>query len=383
MDVILKDLTTSVAVIAPIFILHLLFRRFREPIMQRMHRAVSQTDNPWDDVLVERGIIQACWHLLSSLALQIAFPLLLHHTLMETVLTRLAVVYTAVNVAWIANIGLFGFLAWYATLPIAKRLPIRAYVQVVRILTVAVTVLVAVSALSGRSVVTLVGALGASAAIILLITRDSISSLVSGLQVLASGMVRVGDWIQVGTADGEVIDVTLQAIEIRNWDRTVSYVPMSQLLSGEGFRNYRNQLEQGGMYILKPIYVDISTVINEVNNSSNLTKYRRWIEDYLANDSRINYVQYVRQLPMDRLGMPIEISAFSVHTDWSKHEKAEADILDDLICAMNQFQLKPSHARADPLWQASPDAPAQPDVAESRAPAERASTDAGSHPPSS
>ena len=356
MDVVVKDLTTVVIIIAPIVLFHLLFRRFRAPIMRLVHNIVSQTENPWDDVLVERGIVQAVWHLLSSIALQITFPLVLNHDVTAMVLTRLAVVYTAVNLAWIVNIGLFGFLAWYATLAIAKRVPIRAYVQVTRILAVAVTVLVVVSAISGRSVVTLIGALGASAAIILLVSRDSISSLVSGLQVLASGMVRVGDWIKVGTADGEVIDVSLQAIEIRNWDRTVSYVPMSQLLSGEGFRNYRNQLEQGGMYILKPIYVDISTVMHDDRNTSNLTRYRRWIMDYLSNDDRISFVQYVRELPMDRLGIPIEVSAFSVHTDWSQHEKTEADIVDELICSMERFELKPSHSRADPHWKEPPGA---------------------------
>lgn len=358
MDVVVKDLTTSVIIVAPIVLLHLLFRRFRAPIMRLVNRVVSETENPWDDILVERGIVQAGWHLLSSIALQITFPLVLNHDVTAMVLTRLAVVYTVLNLAWIVNIGLFGFLAWYATLAIAKRLPVRAYVQVTRIVTVAVAVLVAVSAISGRSVVTLIGALGASAAIILIVSRDSISSLVSGLQVLASGMVRVGDWIQVGTADGEVIDVSLQAIEIRNWDRTVSYVPMTQLLSGEGFRNYRNQLEQGGMYILKPIYVDVSTVRQEEENSSNLTRYRRWIMDYLSKDDRISYVQYVRQLPMDRLGIPIEVSAFSVHTDWSQHERTEADIVDELICAMEEFELKPSHARADPHWKEPPEAPA-------------------------
>lgn len=357
MDVLVKDLTTFVIVVTPIALFHLLFRRFRAPIMKLVRRIASKTENTWDDILVERGIVQASWHLLSSLALQITFPIVLSHEITGMVLPRLAVVYTAFNVAWIANIGLSGFLTWYSTLAIAKRLPVRAYVQVARILTVAVTVLVTVSALSGRSVVTLIGALGASAAIILLVSRDSISSLVAGLQVLASGMVRVGDWIQVGTADGEVIDVTLQAIEIRNWDRTVSFVPMNQLLSGAGFRNYRHQLEQGGMYILKPLYVDVSTVIQEGNNSSNLARYRRWITEYLGKDDRISFVQYVRQLPMDRLGIPIEISAFSVHTDWSEHEKTEADILDELICAMEQFELKPSHARADPHWKQPPEDP--------------------------
>ena len=351
MDDVLKDLTTALIVIAPIIILHWLFRRLRKPIMRRLNRIVSETENPWDDVLIERGIIQAGWHLLSSLALQITFPQVLHHAETATVLSRLAVVYTAINLLWIANIGLTAFLAWYATLSIAKRLPIRAYVQVGRILAVVVTVLVSFSAISGRSVFTLIAGLGASAAIVLLITRDSISSLVTGLQVVAADMVRVGDWIQVGTADGIVIDITLQAVEVQNWDRTVSYIPMNQLLTGEGFRNYRSQIEQGGMYILKPIYTDVSTVVHEGEKPSNLTEYRLWMMDYLANDSRIGYVQYVRQLPMDRLGIPIEISAFSVYTDWYEHENAEAEIVDELICAMSRFGLKPSHARADPQWQ--------------------------------
>ena len=323
--------------------------------MRGVNKFVSATDRPWDDVLVERGIIQATWHLLSSVSLQIGLPHVLVHDLTSLFLTRLAVVYTAVNVAWIINIGLWGLQAWYAALPVARNIPIRSFVQAARILTVAATVLVTVSALSGESVIAIIGALGAATAIILLVTRDSISSLVAGMQVVASGMVRVGDWIQVGTADGEVIDVTLQAIEIRNWDRSVSHIPMSQLLSGTGFKNFRNQVSQSGMHILTTIYADISTVDQIGSNPPNLTQFRDWIMESLRNDDRISFVQYVRQLPIDRLGIPIEIAAFSVTTDWSEHERLQADIITELIAAMDRFQLRPAHARADPQWDKPPE----------------------------
>ncbi len=351
MNLLWSDATNALAIVVPILILHLILRKLRAPIMRVMARLVSQTENPWDDVLVERGIVQAIWHLLSSVALQIVFPIVLNHDVLALVLTRFAIVYTTVNVAWIVNIGLWGVMAWYATLSVAQHLPIRVFVQVARILTIAGAILVAVSALTGQSIFGIVGALGASAAVILLISRDSISSLVAGIQIVGSGMVRVGDWIQVGTADGEVIDVTLQSVEIRNWDRSVSHVPMGQLLSGTGFRNFRHQLAQGGMHILKPLYVDISTISQDDSGVTNLTKYRNWVSRKLDEDSRISFVQYVRQLPVDRLGIPIEISAFSVTTDWPKHEQFQADILDDLIADMEKFGLRPSHARADPRWQ--------------------------------
>ncbi len=300
-NIALSDIIAFLGIVALIVILHLILRWLRSPIMRSVHKLASETDHPWDDVLVERGIVQAVLHLICSIALQIGLPHLLDHDFTSLVLTRLAVVYTAANVAWIINIGLWGLQAWYATRPVAQHIPIRSFVQAARILTVAATLLVAVSALTGQSVAVLIGGLGAAAAIILLVTRDSISSLVAGIQIVASGMVRVGDWIQVGTADGDVIDVTLQSVEVRNWDRSVSHVPMRQLLSGTGFRNFRNQISQGGMHIMKPIYADISTVVQMGSNSPNLTQFRDWITEYLSNDERITFVQYVRQLPIDRL----------------------------------------------------------------------------------
>lgn len=272
----------------------------------------------------------------------------------------------------------------YEQKPQYKNRPIKGYIQAVSIIIYIVGGLVMVGILTGQSLWTLLSGVGALTAVIMLIFRDTILSFVAGLQITSNDLVRVGDWIEAPkfNADGDVIELALHIVKVRNFDKTITVIPIHKLIEGS-FKNWRGMQESGGRRIKRSLNLDISRVRfldealmerlskiellkdyltkkkaeidadNKAKNidmsagmvngrrMTNLGTFRAYIEAYLAANERIHtgMTFLVRQLPPGPTGLPIQIYVFANDTDWTRYEAIQADIFDHLLAIVKEFDL--------------------------------------------
>jgi miniconductance mechanosensitive channel len=272
----------------------------------------------------------------------------------------------------------------YSRYPRAKDRPIKGYLQVVNIVAHLVAVILIIATLLDRSPIVLFSGLGAMTAILMLVFRDSILSLVAGVQLTANDLIRVGDWIEMPqfNADGDVIDIALNSVSVQNWDKTITVIPTHKFLE-HSFKNWRGMFESGGRRIKRAIYIDMSTIrflteeeIEHFGRFALLRDYiaqkKKEIEEYnraqqveegvIANARRLTnigtlrayIVQYLRQHPgihqdMTLLvrqlsptpeGLPLEIYAFTNDTRWVVYEGIQSDIFDHILAMVPQFGLR-------------------------------------------
>ncbi|MFQ5575158.1 MAG: mechanosensitive ion channel family protein, partial [Terriglobia bacterium] len=305
----------------------------------------------------------------------------LGETLSELI-RNLALAYLALMVT-LAVAGLLSAAnAIYSSYPVAKDRPIKGFVQVAKIVVYILGGVVVVSFLMAKSPVVLLTGFGAMTAILLLVFKDTILSLVASIQLTGLDMVRVGDWIEMPqyNADGDVVDVALHTVKVQNWDKTITTIPTHKLIS-ESFKNWRGMSESGGRRIKRSINVDINSVrfltdeevekfkqfklleeyikrkhselddynakLGETANVNlrrltNLGTFRAYLYNYLRNHPQIHHgmTLLVRQLQAGETGIPIEIYCFTNTTDWSDYESIQADIFDHILAQSRDFGIK-------------------------------------------
>jgi miniconductance mechanosensitive channel len=273
----------------------------------------------------------------------------------------------------------------YSTRPDAKSRPIKGYLQIIKMVLYIVAGIVVISLLVNRSPAVFLGGVGALTAIILLVFRDTILSLVASIQLTQNDMIAVGDWIEMPKygADGDVIDIALHTIKVQNWDKTITTIPTHKFIE-DSFKNWRGMSLSGGRRIKRAFYLDLNTVgflsereIERLGRFELLRDYigekREELEEYNASreaaDSdvipnsrrltnagtlRAYIVSYLRQHPMIHEGMtllvrqlssgphglPIEIYVFSNDTDWVRYEDLQSDIFDHIFAMIPEFGLR-------------------------------------------
>lgn len=281
--------------------------------------------------------------------------------------------------------GINAFNTAYQTFEVSRQRPLKGYLQIVKLLVYAFGAVIIVAILTGQSVGYFVTGLGAMTAVLLLVFKDTILSLVASVQLTQNDMVRVGDWIEIpGTGvDGDVVDVALHTVKIQNWDKTIATVPTAQLIQ-KPFRNWRGMSESGGRRIKRSISLDMSTIrfleeneikefsgfaplkeymegkIDELENHNsgkaegdglsweprrmtNVGTLRAYIIQYLRNSPKLHQegmTLLVRQLQSGPQGLPIEIYCFANDTAWANYEDIQADIFDHLLAKLPEFGLK-------------------------------------------
>ena len=250
----------------------------------------------------------------------------------------------------------------YQQLKFAKDVPIQGLVQVAKLITFIVCAILIISILINKSPTYILSGFGAIAAVTLLVFKDTILGLVASIQIAANRLVSIGDWIQVDAfgADGEVLDVGLNMVRVKNWDNTVTTIP-TYLLISDSFKNWRAMQQSPGRRIKRPIYIDLHSlkiwpilqveeVVNkfglkvEVNQPmSNLSIYRQYAEHYLRQHSKINQscVLMVRSLAPSEKGLGLEVYCFSKNTQWIPYEQLQSEIMEHLISALADFELQP------------------------------------------
>ena len=204
--------------------------------------------------------------------------------------------------------------------------------------------------------------LGAMAAVLMLVFKDTILGLVAGVQLSANDMLRPGDWITLPKhdADGMVLEVTLTTVKVQNWDKTITTIPPYVLVS-ESFQNWRGMFDSGGRRTKRSLYIDMNSIgfctkeqiekfaekgwlkgMEENEEIVNLTVLRNYLDIYLRNNKRVNQdmILMVRQLQPTPQGLPLELYFFSADTAWVAYEHLQADVFEHLIAMLPQFGLK-------------------------------------------
>jgi miniconductance mechanosensitive channel len=270
----------------------------------------------------------------------------------------------------------------YNSFETSKLKPIEGLVQVIKGIVIAVCVLLILAFLLGKSVGTIVIGLGTISAVLMLIFQDSIKGFVGSIQLSINDMLRIGDWIAVGPADGTVLEINLTSVKVQNWDNTITTIPTYTMVSSP-FTNWRGMSESGGRRIARSIKIDVNTIryctpemlekykhyglvsdyitkrqeeiqeYNKANNidtseimngrqQTNLGIYRAYIKAYLNNNPKINHnlTLMVRQLEPSEFGVPLQIYAFSSNKEWVGYEEIQSDIFDHVIAAAAMFDLK-------------------------------------------
>ena len=265
-----------------------------------------------------------------------------------------------------------------------KDRPIKGYIQIVKIILNAFIFIIVFAILSGQSVTYYISGLGALTAVLLLVFQDTILSFVASVQIGQNNIINNGDWIEVPEygADGDVIDIALHTVKVQNWDKTITSIPTSKIIS-TSVKNWRGMSEFGGRRIMRSITIDISSIkflsiqdienlkkippiksyldekIKEVemfnNDSSNDTSqteqrnltnigtFRAYVENYLRQNESLdtqNMTFLVRQLAPTNQGVSIQIYTFTKTTDWVEYEKIQSDIFDHLLAVLHKFDLR-------------------------------------------
>lgn len=265
-----------------------------------------------------------------------------------------------------------------------RNIPIRGIFQSIKLIAALITIILIISVLIDKSPLILFSGLGAMTAVLSLVFKDTILGFVAGIQLSANDMLAVGDWLEMPKfgADGDVVDISLTTVKVRNWDNTITTIPAYSLIA-DSFKNWRGMTESGGRRIKRAIYIDATSVTflqsdditrlrraallsdyiektiaeieaeNEhagVDLSSpvngrrltNLGTFRAYLRMYLKQHKSIhnNMTQIVRQLAPEAQGIPLEIYAFSNDTSWSNYEAIQSDIFDHIFAVIPEFGLR-------------------------------------------
>ena len=297
---------------------------------------------------------------------------------------KLADIYLIFYVIWLIMSVVNAFSDTLRTKPSLKDKPLDSYVQVVKIIFYIIGFIILFSILTGQNPTVIITGLGAASAILMLIFKDTILGFVASLQVSANDMVRIGDWITMPKygADGDVVQITLTTVKIRNFDKTITTIPPYSLVS-DSFQNWRGMVDTGGRRLKRSVFIKQSTIrfireeeiaglekiqyisdyiqkkaveINEYNsragadkslliNGRNLTNmglYRHYIDNYLRNhpDVHKELLLIVRQLQPTSKGLPLELYFFTATIDWVRYEEIVSDVFDHITAAAGYFDLE-------------------------------------------
>ena len=259
----------------------------RTVIVKVIDHIVRRTPTKWDDFLVKRRFFTRIAHLALAVVVFLAAPLYTTPFFawnLQNAVERIALSYMILVGVLIFNAALNSIADIYDTLEIARRNPIKGFIQGTKILAWIVGGIFVVAALTGREPWGVVAGIGAITAVLLLVFKDAILGLVASIQIFMNNMVHIGDWIEMPKygADGDVIDITLTTVKVQNWDKTVTTIPTYALIS-DSFKNWRGMQESGGRRIKRDIRIDINTV--KFCTEEMLERFRKFrlLTDYIEN----------------------------------------------------------------------------------------------------
>lgn len=372
-----------VLVLVMAFVFDLLLRL---AIVNGVRKLVERTKVRWDDVLFSERVLRRGCHVVSAVMLAVVLPVVFEEqSTARVVVMRLMQSYIVLTVLRFVNAFLYAAFLIAAARPAWQNKPIKGLRQTAQGITLLISIILIVSILIDKSPTVFLTGLGASAAIVLLIFRDSILGFVSGIQLAANDMLKVGDWISVPKygADGTVEEVSLTTVKVRNFDNTIVTLP-PYLLVSDSFKNWHAMQLSGGRRVMRSVAIDMTTVrfctpemlqryrkidlireyidqteqrveaynakhgirpgerrINGLHQT-NLGVFRAYLVRYLENEVPINkdMTLMVRQLQPTETGLPMELYFFTNTVVWVDYEGIQSDVFDHVLAVIPEFDLR-------------------------------------------
>ncbi|MFO7843557.1 MAG: mechanosensitive ion channel [Bacteroidales bacterium] len=374
-------------VLIVLFLSWLAYFIVKKVLINAINKIVRNTRNKWDNIIFNRQVLNRIAHLAPAIVIYYFAALGLNNFPEAS-----SVIKSASNI-YMIFVGMLVFDAFltgvhnlYLTLPISNERPIKGYIQTVKIIIYFIGIIFILSVVMGKSPAALIAGLGAVAAILILVFKDTILGFVSSIQLSANKMLKPGDWISMPgrNADGVVQEITLHTVKVQNWDKTISTIPTYALIS-ESFQNWRGMEESKGRRIARSVHIDIKSVkfcTNEMlerfknmkliqdyisekqeeiekhnkrlgiendrvsrRSLTNVGVFRKYVEIYLEKHPLIHpnnppYITLVRHFQPTEKGLPIQIYCFSKLQAWGDYEKIQADIFDHILAVVPEFELR-------------------------------------------
>jgi miniconductance mechanosensitive channel len=375
----------SITVLLVIILLAYLSDRITKTILVRLIGVlVKKTKNKYDDILLKRKVFSRLAHIAPALVVNATIIFLIDAPGLADFIKIITKLYIIVISALITDSLISSLHEIYHHLPLSKGRNIKGYVQLLKIMIYIVAALVVISLLTDQPISGLLAGLGAFAAVLMLVFKDTILGLVASIQLAGNKMVSLGDWISMPkyNADGDVIDIGLNTVKVQNWDKTIATIPTYALVT-DSFSNWKGMEESGGRRIKRSINIDMQSVSFADNEAlerykkirilkdyieqkekeieafnkevgadtsdrinarrlTNLGTFRKYLELYLRNHPKIHndMTFLVRHLQPDEKGIPIEIYVFSNDQAWANYEAIQADIFDHILAVIPEFGLR-------------------------------------------
>ncbi|MEY8628026.1 mechanosensitive ion channel family protein [Bacteroides nordii] len=377
------DLTSTIILVIILAIAFLGDAICKHVILTTVTRLVKKTKATWDDVVFDRKVMIYLSHLVAPIILYILLPLAISNAGLLAFIQRICMIYIIAIFLKFISALLSALYHVYSEREQFRDRPLKGLLQTVQVILFFIGGIIIVSILIDKSPMVLLTGLGASAAVLMLVFKDSIMGFVSGIQLSANNMLKVGDWIEMPKygADGTVIEVTLNTVKVRNWDNTITTIPPYALVS-DSFQNWRGMQESGGRRIKRSIRIDMNSVkfctpemlakyrkirllkdyieetekvVEEYNKEhgidnsvlvngrrqTNLGVFRAYLTNYLRSLPAVNQdlTCMVRQLQPTEQGIPLELYFFSSIKAWIPYEGVQADVFDHVLAIIPEFDL--------------------------------------------
>ena len=327
-----------------------------------MKKLAQHTHYQWDSLLLKRKVVHHLVHTIPGILVYALLPLAFIRGKGLLLLSqKICAVYIVFALLLAINGFILVFLDMYNMRQVNKNRPIKGFMQVLQVLLFFIGGIVIIAILIGKSPASLFAGLGASAAILMLIFKDTIMGFVAGVMLSANKMLRPGDWISMPkyNVDGTVLEVTLNTVKVRNWDNTIVTVPPYLLIS-DSFQNWRGMRECGGRRIKRSVFIDARTIhrctpeetarlrekgylaADTSQEIVNLQALREYLANYLRNcpDVRSDLMLMVRTLQPTSEGVPLEFYCFTRHFEWIPYEAFQSALTDRVLTLLPEFGLQ-------------------------------------------
>ncbi len=347
-------------------------------------RLTESTKTIWDDALLDNKVLNALALLFPVMLLDQYAPMIFDHNQnLVPFVSRMTDVFIVFAAAYIVVTVLNGIKSILVANPDFRDKPIGSFAQLGKIVTYIVAIVLSISIVFDKSPIYLLSGIGAIAAVVLLVFKDSILGFVASIQLSANNMVHVGDWVTVPkyNADGDVLEINLTTIKVQNFDKTITTIPTYAFVA-DSFTNWRGMEQSAGRRIKRAVHIQISSIrfctpemigrfqkiqlvkeyiakrqkeidaynkLNDVDGSvlingrklTNVGVFQVYLENYLISSPDINSEMtiMVRQLAASTHGLPIEIYAFSRIKEWKAYEKVMANLFDHILASARTFGL--------------------------------------------
>ncbi len=358
--------TTQLTFIIIILLISFLTTKiFRLLIMPAIHKITSRTKASWDDYLFNEKMMTCFCRMIPPIMFYLLLPLVFSNTpWLLNFLLKVCLIYLVVMTLLLINAFLDSLYEISIAHETFRNRPLKGIYQMINLVSIGIGIIVIISILIDQNATTILAGLGASAAVLMLIFKDSLLGLVAGVQLSANDMLRPGDWITMPKygADGHVTEVTLTTVKVCNFDKTITTIPPYALVS-DSFQNWRGMREAGGRRIKRSINIDLSTIhfcskdekqrlasyhwitkdeADAETKLVNLYVFRNYIMRYLRNHPRTHkeLMIMVRQMQPTPEGLPLEIYCFTNTTVWPEYEEIQGEIFDHLLAVVPEFGLK-------------------------------------------